>query len=220
MANARLVTFHRPFTPRQTPRTRSRFEGVRPPSAALIGSAETAACYVLWWMSRVDGGSYRGPVATLTPRYGLSLGPDCTNKAVLQMFPRRVWPRDCGRSEFGILVAVDGSYFFRRHSRIRVRKFHAVVRKAARQHFRIDHDVAFPPSSPGACVVGSALCCAANRLGVVSAAGAVGLGGSSFFATAGSGFEACCVVFTFWRPALAAASISALASAKVLPSAR
>jgi len=33
------------------------FEGVRPPSAALIGSAETAACYVLWWIPPADGGS-------------------------------------------------------------------------------------------------------------------------------------------------------------------
>src|ERR1700680_337147 len=136
------------------------------------------------------------------------------------MFPRSLWPRDCRRSQFGILVTVDGFYFFRRHPRIWVRKFHAVVRKAARQHFCVDHDVVSPSSSPAAWVVGSAFCCAANRLGVVSAAGAVGPRASSLFPIAGSGLEACCVVFTFWRATLAAASISALASAKVLPSAR
>lgn len=39
-------------------------KGVRPPSASLIGSAETAACFVLCWIPRADGGSCRGSVAT------------------------------------------------------------------------------------------------------------------------------------------------------------
>jgi len=64
MANARLVTAHRPSRRAKRHGPGLGFEGVRPPSAALIGSAETADCYVLWWIPRADGGSYRGPVAT------------------------------------------------------------------------------------------------------------------------------------------------------------
>ena len=86
--------------------------------------------------------------------------------------------------------------------------------------FCIDHNVAFPPSSLAACVVASTFCGAANRLGVVSTAATAGPGDSSFFGTEASVFEVCCVVFIFWRAALAAAPISALASTKVLPSAR
>src|ERR1700751_3191967 len=62
--------------------------------------------------------------------------------------------------------------------------------------------------------------CAGNRLGVVSAGAATGVALSSFLVPAVSGFEVGCAVFAFCRAALADASISAFASANVLPSAR
>src|SRR5581483_462452 len=145
----------------------------------------------------------------------LSLCPDRSYEAVLQAISSGFRACDGGCGQFGILMTVDGLYFVWGHSRIWVRKPHAVVSKAAVQHFGVNHGVVLPPSSFTA-EVGSSLCvCAAKRLGVVSALPPLGCTGSSCLVV-GSDFEAGCVVFAFCRAAFAAASISAFTSASVL----
>jgi len=67
------------------------------------------------------------------PLVSLPFRSNRSDEAVNQLFSTGFRPRDCGRAQFGILMAVGGFDIFGRHLRIRVRKLYTVMAEAARQ---------------------------------------------------------------------------------------